>query len=406
MFFKRLFLAAFAVMALACTSHPREGIRRASPDSEGMDPHHLALIDSAVNVSIGLGEIPGAVVGVVRGGVLVYEKAFGKRQTVPVEEPMQVEYLFDLASLSKCVSTTVAVMQLVEQGKVRLVDPVRNYIPGFRPWVSPDGEQVEITVQHLLTHSSGLDAYVPDMEAYLSEFGPGTPEDLLQFIATRSGRNFRPGTRALYSCLNFVTLQHIVQRVTGESLSDYAQHHIFDVLGLRHTTYFPLDGGPVKPELAALCVPTEVQEDGLPLKAQVHDPIARIINRGNSGNAGVFSNVEDLAVIAAALLDGGAWNGRRILSPHSVRKMFEMPYPGVPRALGWDTYREAPYTSGDLFETENLRGHTGYTGTSLILDPDTSVAVILLTNRVHPVDTGSVSRLRGVVANIVAGAIL
>lgn len=370
-----------------------------------MDPSRLALIDSAVNASIGHGDAPGAVVGIVHNGVLVYEKAFGNKSLVPSVEPMTVENMFDLASLSKCVGTTISIMQLVESGKVRLVDPVSRYIPGFKPWRSDEGETVEITVQHLLTHSSGLDAYV-DMPSYLDSIGPGTPQELVEYIAACSGRNFQPGTQALYSCLNFVTLQAIIERVTGERLCDYAQREIFDALGLKHTCYFPLDR-----ELSALvqlCAPTEVQEDGLSLQGVVHDPIARIINRGNSGNAGVFSNVEDLAVISAALLNGGSWNGRRILSPQTVRKMFEVPVvndPSVARALGWDTFYLSPYTSGDIFELEHLRGHTGYTGTSIILDPDTSTAVIILTNRVHPVDTGSVARLRSTVASIAASAI-
>lgn len=408
MYSRHFLLAVVASVALSCADPRTEGIPRCSPETAGMSSSHLALIDSAVNASIGLGEIPGAVVGVVHQGSLVYEKAFGYKSLVPEKEPLTPETIFDLASLSKCVGTTISVMQLVERGQLRLVDPVSRYVPGFRPWTDPEtGEKVDITVQHLLTHSSGLDAYV-DMSAYLKEFGPGTPQELLSFIAARAGRNFRPGTEQLYSCLNFVTLQHILQRITGQRLCDYARQHIFDVLGLTHTTYFPLDGAPVRPELAALCAPTEVQEDGMPLKAAVHDPIARLINQGNSGNAGVFSNVEDLAVIAAALLGDGSWMGRRILSPQTVRKMFEVPAvndPKVARALGWDTYYYGPYTSGDIFETENLRGHTGYTGTSIILDPDSGTAVILLCHRVHPRDEGSVARLRSVVASIAAAAI-
>lgn len=411
MSFKRILLPlAVALGAVACTQAPapQRGILRAPAEAVGMSSSHLALIDSAVNASIGQGEIPGAVVGVVHKGTLVYEKAFGYKSLVPSRDTLTCQTLFDLASLSKCVGTTLSVMQLVERGQVRLMDPVSRYIPGFKPWMDPEtGEKVEITVQHLLTHSSGLDAYI-DMPSYLAQFGPGTPEELLGFIATRAGRHFRPGTEQLYSCLNFVTLQHILQRVTGQRLCDYAQTHVFDPLGLEHTTYFPLDGEPVRPDLAALCAPTELQEDGLPLVAAVHDPIARVINQGNSGNAGVFSNVEDLALIAAMLLNDGSWNGVRILSPQTVRKMFEVPSindPAVARALGWDTYYSGPYTSGDIFELERLRGHTGYTGTSIILDPDTSTAVIVLTHRVHPHDTGSVARLRAVVASIAAAAI-
>jgi CubicO group peptidase (beta-lactamase class C family) len=148
--------------------------------------------------------------------------------------------------------------------------------------------------------------------------------------------------------------------------------------------------------------------DSTVLVAQVHDPTARLANGGNSGNAGVFSCVEDLAVVCAALLGDGSYNGRRILGPQTVRKMFEVPGtddPAVARALGWDTYYTGPYTSGDIFELDNVRGHTGYTGTSLILDPDTNTAVIILAHRVHPHDEGATGRLRGVVASIAAASI-
>lgn len=385
----------------ACSLTGDALIRRSSPERRGMDSRHLALIDSTVNASIAAGDIPGAVVGIVHGGALVYEKAFGNRAVYPQTEPMTVETVFDLASVSKCIGTTICIMQLVEQGKLRLVDPVSRYIPDFLPWEDPEThETVKITVQHLLTHSSGLDAYVTDMDDYLERFGPGSPDLLLHYISVEAGRNFRPGTQQLYSCLNFVTLQHILERITGERLCDYARKNVFDALGLKHTSYLPQD--------IQLCAPTEMQAGGSVLRGQVHDPIARLINLGNSGNAGVFSNVEDLAVISAALLGDGSYNGRRILSPLTVQRMFAVPRenaPGVARALGWDTYYLEPYTSGDVFATDDVRGHTGYTGTSLILDTATGTAVIILANRVHPDDSGSVSRLRSTVASIAAASI-
>ena len=449
MFSKRT-LPVLAVLLLfpACsvTPPPQEGIRRSTPEEQGMSSAHLSLIDSTVNTAIAEGTIPGAVVGIVRNGFLVYEKAYGNRALVPEKEPMTVETLFDLASVSKCVSTTVAVMQLVEQGKLRLTDPVSRYIPEFLPWQDPRTRRKKaITIQELLTHASGLDAFLKDVPGYVQRFGAGTPYSLLYYISTEAGRNFEPGTDQLYSCFNFIVLQHIVERISGERLCDYAQRHIFDVLGLRHTCYFPLElqtgdkhaeedtpavakekaDAPLgvsssatatapstaerMEELIALCAPTEQLEDGTVLRGQVHDPTARIVNLGNSGNAGVFSDVEDLAMICAALLDGGSYNGKRILSPLSVEKMFTVPAnndPKVARALGWDTYYREPYTSGDIFPLEKLRGHTGYTGTSVLLDPTTRTAVIILSNRVHPSDKGSVGRLRGTVASIAASAIL
>ena len=435
MYSKSIFLAA-AVAALVVTAsafQPKNnGIRRSTPEKQGMSSKHLALIDSAVNATIEAGDVPGAVVGIVRNGRLVYEKAFGYKSVYPQKDTMTVETMFDLASVSKCVGTTLSFMQLVEQGKVRLVDNVSYYIPEFQPWEDPEtGEKVQITVQNLLTHSSGLEAYLPNTNAYIEEFGTDSPDSLMMYISTRIKRKFRPGTQQLYSCLNFITLQNILQRVTGERLCDYAQKNVFDVLGLKHTTYFPLDFSPSgaikrdeapsglscspvngipmwKPELVELCAPTEMMADSTVLKGQVHDPTARLANAGNSGNAGVFSNVEDMAVICAALLNGGEYNGHRILGPQTVRKMFEVPGtddPVVARALGFDTYYSGPYTSGDIFELQNVRGHTGYTGTSILLDPDTNTAVIVLAHRVHPADAGATGRLRSVVASIAAASI-
>ena len=418
---KTLILLAATLCLAAC--HPAEtGIRHSTPYRQGMDARILARIDSTVNASIADGDIPGAVVGVVRNGTLVYEKAFGNKAVYPEVEPMTVETLFDLASVSKCVGTTLSFMQLVEQGKVRLVDPVKYYFPDFQPWTDPEtGEQVDIKVQDLLTHSSGLDAYLPNVAAYVQEYGTNTPESLLRYICTRTGRNFRPGTQQLYSCLNFITLQYILEKVTGERLCDYARQHVFDALGLKHTCYLPISTedsafpgasaflSAEGKALSSIIAPTEVQADGSVLRGQVHDPIARLVNAGNSGNAGVFSNVEDLAVISAALLNGGSYNGRRILQPLTVQKMFTVPAtnaPEVARALGWDTYYSGPYTSGDIFPLEQLRGHTGYTGTSILLSPDTNTAVIVLAHRVHPTDDGSASRLRSTVASIVAASIL
>ena len=403
-----------AVLFAACCPKEQTLIRRASPLSQGMDPVRLALIDSAVYASIAAEDIPGAVVGVVRNGCLVYEKAFGYKSLVPEKDTMTLETMFDMASVSKCVGTTLSFMQLVEQGKVRLVDNVSTYFPDFLPWEDPEThEKVEITVQDLLTHSSGLAAYLPNVPAYIAEFGENSPDSLMMYISTRIKRNFRPGTKQLYSCLNFITLQNILEKVTGERLCDYAQKNVFDVLGLQHTTYFPLYGEPAcNPNLEALaelCAPTEQLADGHVLKAEVHDPTARLVNAGNSGNAGVFSNVEDLAVVASCLLNGGEYHGKRILSPLTVKKMFTVPETNayeVARALGWDTYYTGPYTSGDIFGLDEIRGHTGYTGTSMILDPATNTAVIVLAHRVHPKDAGATGRLRSVIASIAASAII
>ena len=416
----RKLLAIAAAAVLTVPAFAQGSLRKDSPERHGINPEKLAQVDRVIKEAISAKEIPGAVLSVVRGDNIVYLKAYGNKSVLPAVEPMTTETLFDLASVSKCVGTTLAFMQLIENGYVRLNDNVDRYIPGFKPWTDPEsGETVDITVRDLLSHTSGLTPYI-NAETFVKEYGGNNPEKMEWYIATEVKRNFRPGTDFMYSCLNFVTLQRILERVTGEKLYEYAQKHVFDVLGLKHTCYFPLIYDPAvsnSSELARLCAPTEVQSDGKPLVAQVHDPMARLIMGGNSGNAGVFSNAEDLSVICAAIMNGGALKGKnghtlestRILSPMTVRLMATIPpqnAPSVGRALGWDKKSSHSGPRGDLFNPETTIMHTGYTGTSVVIDMESKTAVVLLTHRVHPEDKGGVGRLRALVANIVAGSIV
>ena len=416
---KKLITIAVAAV-LVVPVFAQGALRLDSPERHGMNPVKLAQVDRVVNDAITAKEIPGAVLSVVRGNDIVYLKAYGNKSVVPTVEPMTTETLFDLASVSKCVGTTLAFMQLIENGYVRLTDNVDRYIPDFKPWKNPEsGEMVDITIRDLLSHSSGLTPYI-NADTFVKEYGGNNPEKMEWYIATQVKRNFRPGTDFMYSCLNFVTLQRIIERVTGEKLYEYTQRNVFDVLGLTHTCYFPLIYTPAvsnSAELAGLCAPTEVQADGKPLVAQVHDPMARMIMGGNSGNAGVFSNAEDLSVICAAIMNGGclvdkkgnSLESTRILSPATVRLMTTIPSqndPSVGRALGWDKKSSHSGLRGDLFNPETTIMHTGYTGTSIVIDTESKTAVILLTHRVHPEDKGGVGRLRALVANIVAGSII
>ena len=344
-------------------------------------------IDGIIADGIREGTMPGAVVCVVKGEKITFLKAYGNRQIVPDTLAMTTETVFDLASVSKCVGTTLSIMQLVEQGRLSLEDRVDRYIPGFVNW-EDEGGQVPIIVRDLLTHSSGLQKYV-NPEPYLQEHPLADADSLIHYIATGLPRRFRPGTEKQYSCLNFITLQHILESITGERLCDYAQKHVFDVLGLQHTCYFP-ESAPAPEGID--CAATEVQPDGHVLLGEVHDPLARIFNKGNSGNAGVFSNARDLATIAMALMNGGELNGKRILKEETVRKMFTVPpenAPSIARALGWDTYGP------------DIVGHSGYTGTSIRMNLKTHTAVIILANRVHPRDDGSMDAVRTGIANFI-----
>lgn len=399
------FILGLLLSLASCACNEGSSLQHVRPELVGLSSEHLSLADDVINASINKGETPGAVLAVVRGDKLAYIKAYGNKSVFPDTVAMTPETIFDMASVSKSIGTTLSFMQLIEEGKVRLTDPVSMYIPGFEPYIDPESERsVNIRVVDLLTHTSGLPSYV-NPSVVLEKYGEESPEALIKWISTCK-RESRPTTRFNYSCLNFVTLQNILQNVTGEKLSDYAQKNVFDVLGLKHTTYFPI-GTEIDPAIKAMIAPTEVV-NGKAYIGEVHDPIARVLNKGNSGNAGLFSNAEDLAVIAAALMNGGEYNGKRILGNLTVETMTRVPdeVARFGRSLGWDNCSPYASNNGNLFDPKNTYGHTGYTGTSIIIDPVNQTAVILLTNRVHPADNTSVVRLRALVANIVAGAII
>lgn len=376
-------------------------LKKSMPSSEGMDAVKLSNVDGIINSAIEKGVVPGAVLAVVRDNKMVYLKSYGNKSVYPKVEKMDVNTIFDLASVSKSVGTAISIMQLVEQGKLRLTDNVSMYIPGFKGYVNPESDRtVDIKIIHLLTHSSGLPPYGPTQEL-VEKYGSPSPEGLMEYIATCK-RDFMPTTKFQYSCLNFITLQNVLQNITGETLESYAQKNIFDVLGMTHSMYNP------KPEFYGMIAPTEKQADGSVILGKVHDPLARLLNDGNSGNAGVFSNAQDLAILAAALMNGGEYNGKRILGELTVETMIRVPkgYEKIGRSLGWDNYSAYASNNGNLFDPERTFGHTGYTGTSMVIDPVSEVAVILLTNRVHPEDKNSVVRLRALVANAVAGSVV
>jgi len=396
---KKLVLSSLLLLCV-CTL-AAQPIQRSTPAQAGLDVKKLANVDAIILESIQKGEIPGAVVAIVRYGSLAYIKAYGNKAVYPKVEPMTENTVFDLASVSKPVGAAIAIMQLVENGKLRLTDPVSMYIPNFKPWVDPEtNRSVEIRVIDLLTHSSGLPSYIT-ATLLTQKYGSPNPKALMDSIST-CRRDFRPTSRFQYSCLNFITLQNVLQNITGQRLCDYTQEHVFDALGMTHTTYNPTGA------TLALTAPTEKQPDGSVLLGKVHDPLARLLNDGNSGNAGVFSNAQDLALLAAALMNGGAYNGKRILSPLTVETMTRIPEEtkSLGRSLGWDNYSSYASNNGNLFDPVRTYGHTGYTGTSIIIDPVSQTAVILLAHRVHPADEGSVVRLRALVANAVAGAVV
>ncbi|MGB8987863.1 MAG: exo-beta-N-acetylmuramidase NamZ domain-containing protein, partial [Candidatus Sulfotelmatobacter sp.] len=297
---------------------------------------------------------------------------------------MTLDTIFDLASLTKVIATTTAVMQLVEQGKVRLNDPVAKYLPEF----AQNGKD-DVTIRQLLTHYSGL---APDLDLKPSWEGKETAYNM----ASAQTPADPPGSRFSYSDINFIVLGALVERVSGESLDQYCERHIFLPLKMTHTRFLPPAAWRTK------IAPTQYDENDHMLRGVVHDPTARRMG-GVAGHAGLFSTADDLAKFAQALLNGGGG----ILSPLSVEKMTQPEQPPsapVLRGFGWDI--DSPFSSnrGDLLPIGSY-GHTGFTGTSIWIDPTTQTYIILLTNAVHPRGKGTAIALRSKVATAVAAAL-
>jgi len=349
----------------------------------------LSVLDPIINDAVTLHQIPGAVLIVGHDGKVVYRKAYGNRSLEPRQEAMTLDTVFDCASLTKVVATTTALMQLWEEGKFRMNDPVAKYLPEF----AQNGKQ-EITIRQLLVHYSGLPE---DLELRKRWEGKETGYHTSFEVAPERS----PGAEFLYSDIDFVVLGALVERLSGESLDEYAAKHIFGPLGMKETRFLPPSSW------ASRIAPTEEDENHHLLRGVVHDPTARRMG-GVAGDAGLFSTADDLAVFAQALLDGG----RGVLTPATIAKMTAPQQPvngAVLRGFGWDI--DSPFSTnrGELLPVGGY-GHTGFTGTSLWIDPATKTYIVLLTNAVHmhvvpPKEQGSAVALRTKVATAVAAAL-
>jgi uncharacterized protein YbbC (DUF1343 family)/CubicO group peptidase (beta-lactamase class C family) len=345
-------------------------------------------IDRAIEEGIQQNRLPGAVVIVGHDGHVVYRKAYGHRSVTPQSEAMTVDTIFDLASLTKVIATTSSLMKLFEEGRFRLNDKVTDYIPEFQ------GGKSDITLRNLFTHFSGLP---PDV-ALKPEWSGNAIGLRLAYTAKPTGP---PGVRHVYSDINFILLGELVHRLSGLPLNEYARQNIFLPLGMKETTFLP----PASwiPRIA----PTErADKNSLPLRGVVHDPTARYMG-GVAGHAGVFSTADDLARFAQMMLNGGELDGVRVFSSLTVDKFTEPQTPPdqpILRGLGWDI--DSPYSSnrGELFPIGSY-GHTGFTGTSIWIDPSTKTYVILLANSVHPDLRPAITSLRARVATIAAAAV-
>jgi uncharacterized protein YbbC (DUF1343 family)/CubicO group peptidase (beta-lactamase class C family) len=376
----------------------------AAPAAVGISAERLARMDAVIAASIEKKELPGAVVLVARHGKIVWRKAYGARAIEPQREAMTLDTIFDLASLTKVVATTTSIMILVEQGKVRLSDPAVQFIPEMKG----EGRDA-LTIEQLMTHTSG---FAPDFD--LRERWTGYDEAIKHLY--REPLRTAPGTRFVYSDINYIALGEVVHRVSGLTLDTFASRNIFVPLGMHDTGFNP------NPNLRARIAPTEKRRGQMNylgdsgansgaegeqwLRGQVHDPTSFRMG-GVAGHAGLFSTANDLAIFSQMLLNGGVYNGTRILSPLTIAAMTRpraVAETGAARGLGWDLATTFSANKGDLFPLGSF-GHTGFTGTSIWIDPASDSFVIFLSNRVHPDGKGDVGPLRGRVASIVASSI-
>ncbi len=345
-----------ATLLLFATLFSAAASSQASPDAR------FAVLDSIVNAAVAQQQIPGAVLIVGHDGQVVYRKAYGSRALEPRREAMTLDTVFDCASLTKVVATTTAIMQLWEQGKVRMNDPVAKYLPEF----AQNGKQ-DITVRQLLVHYSGL---ADDLDLQKKWEGKQTAYRLAFDVAPERA----PGSAFVYSDINFIVLGALVERLSGESLDEYSAAHVFAPLGMKETAFLP------PTSWNARIAPTDEDENHQLLRGVVHDPTARRMG-GVAGHAGVFSTADDLAILAQALLDGG----RGVLTPPAIAKMTAPQQPvnaTTLRGFGWDIDSPLSTNRGELLPVGGY-GHTGFTGTSLWIDPSTRTYIVLLTNAVH-----------------------
>ena len=341
----------------------------APPAAVGMDSTLPARLDSIVQAGLAEGAAPGAAVAVGRYGRLVFIKGYGTLDYAPDAPAVTPRTIYDLASLTKVVATTTSAMILEETGKLDLDKPVAFYLPELN---APD--KAGITVRMLLTHSGGFEAYAP-----LYSVANGSLRGRAAYLAAINQRplQYPPGTQTVYSDWDMVLMQAVIERITGMSLDQYADGHIFRQLGMVDTRFRPDTNDR---DLRARIAPTTQDSlRGGRLRGTVHDANAWALG-GVSGHAGLFSTAHDLAIFAQFLLDGGTYDRVRVLAPQTIARWTARQNGIGSRTLGWDT--PSPGSSAGRYFSPRSFGHTGFTGTSLWIDPEKGVFVVLLMNRV------------------------
>jgi CubicO group peptidase (beta-lactamase class C family) len=358
-------------------------IEEVDPTTAGLDPSRLDDALAAVRREIGRGAFPGGALAVGRGSQLVLLQGLGKHSWSG-EAVDASSTIYDLASLTKVVATTTAVMLLVEDGRMDLDAPVQRYLPEFS-----GGAKAIVTVRHLLTHTSGL-------PAWLDVSGLSRAAALEKIV--HAPLVTQPGETVEYSDLGFVVLFEAAARAAGEPVPQLLQRRVFAPLGMHHTSFAPGDG-------CLSCAPTLLKSDGTAYRGTVHDPIARALG-GVAGNAGLFSTAADLARFAAMLANGGELDGVRVMNEETVRTFTTRQRGTGTRALGWDTPESDGTGAAGRRISDDAFGHTGFTGTSLWVDPDRGTWTVLLTNRTYePRASNHIMALRRTVHDEVAESV-
>jgi CubicO group peptidase (beta-lactamase class C family) len=346
----------------------------------------LREMDAVIEKAIAEKKCPGGVLWLEHDGT-VYRKVYGRRAVEPSAEAMTEDTIFDLASLTKVCATTPALMLLLERGQVKLDEPVKTYLSEF----ARKGKD-QVTIRHLMTHTSGLPPGIGG-SGWSGQKGA---------IATACDCSLRnpPGKTFVYSDINFFVLGEVIQRVTGRKLEEFTRNEIYLPLQMQETSYLP------PAAWLRRIAPTQPDEQGKMLRGAVHDPTARRMG-GVAGHAGLFSTAADLARYARLYLGNGEVNGTRLFQPDTVRLATTVQSPeggSARRGLGWDI--DSPYAGprGDRFPIGSY-GHTGWTGTSLWIDPFSRTILIFLCNRNHPNGDGNVVGLRRQLGTLAAEAI-
>jgi CubicO group peptidase (beta-lactamase class C family) len=350
------------IIALALNTAGSGGLPSKSPRDVGMSAARLEAIDRVIRRGMKAGGYPGAAVVVGRKGATVWEKGFGRMGWTTASPVVDASTtIYDLASLTKVVATTTAIMVLYDRGRVALDAPVHLYLPDFYG----NGREL-VTIRQLLTHRSGLPAGRDIWRM------ARTPEEARRMIL-QSELVCRPGYCSEYSDLGPDLLAFVAEAVSGQSLDVLLERTVFGPLNMRDTRFRVADSSLYR------VAPTELTPPrGYPLRGEVHDENAFALG-GIAGHAGLFSTASDLAVFAQLLLNGGEYGGVRVIADSTV-KLFTRRTAGS-RALGWDTC-SGEGSCGDVLSPRAF-GHTGFTGTSLWIDPEREMFVVLLTNRVH-----------------------